>query len=163
MHTMRAKMMIRAVEKHSSGNETLHFCGVAKDGPYPSDGSDEDNSFARFSPSAELKLTVANPALIGNFAEGDKFYLDFTRIDWRGKLRPDRAVLPDTVEGAWLIEDAASPVSGPTYFSAGAQGPAFVEDSLAALRFSRKGDAEAFALMSSGSLDGVRVAFHEWG
>lgn len=67
------------------------------------------------------------------------------------------------VEGGWLIEDGESPVSAPTYFKGDAEGPSFTPDHLAALRFARKEDAEAFALMTSGSLDGVRIAFHEWG
>lgn len=48
---------------------------------YPSDGSDEDNTYAKFSPSGSLSLTVANPALVGKFAEGEKYYLDFTKAD----------------------------------------------------------------------------------
>ena len=42
------------------------------------DGLDEDNTFAKFSPSVDLGITIANPALWGKFAVGDKFYLDFT-------------------------------------------------------------------------------------
>jgi hypothetical protein len=85
MADMRAKMMVTSIERHPEegpvAQETLKFHAVAKDGPYPSDGSDEDNSYARFSPSGMLSLTVANPALIGKFAQGDKFYLDFTKIE----------------------------------------------------------------------------------
>lgn len=76
---MRAKMRITGIEKWE-GAERLRFHAVAKDGPYPSDGSDEDNTFARFSPSGELSLTVANPELLGVYAEGDTFYLHFTPI-----------------------------------------------------------------------------------
>lgn len=80
MMRMRAKMMIIKIEKHSAEYETLHFCAVAKDGPYPSDGSDEDNTYAKFSPSGSLQLSIANPALIGKFNEGEKFYLDFSKV-----------------------------------------------------------------------------------
>ncbi|TPI39322.1 hypothetical protein FJW07_14190 [Mesorhizobium sp. B3-1-9] len=84
MTRMRAKMRITAVTPYpaegDASQETLQFYAVAKDGPYPSDGSDEDNSYAKFSPSGELKLTVANPALIGKYKQGDTFYVDFTPI-----------------------------------------------------------------------------------
>lgn len=45
---------------------------------YPEDGSDEDNTFAKFSPSANLSINIANPDLFGKFNVGDKFYVDFT-------------------------------------------------------------------------------------
>lgn len=79
MPEMRAKMQISHVDKHDGGNETLHFHAVAKSDGYPADGSDEDNSYARWSPSGSLTLQVANPNLWGKFKAGDKFYLDFTR------------------------------------------------------------------------------------
>ena len=81
MADMRAKMMITHVESFGGVSERLRFVAVAKDGLYPSDGSDEDNTYAKFSPSGELSLTVANPALLGKFKTGDKFYLDFTKIE----------------------------------------------------------------------------------
>lgn len=83
----------------------------------------------------------------------------------RGIERPMRVNVPETVsvEGGWLIEDAESPVSAPTYFRGDANGPSFTDDHSQAIRFARKEDAERFALMCSGTLDGVRIAFHEWG
>ena len=47
---------------------------------YPADGSDEDNTFAKYSPSVELRMTVANPALLDAFKPGQVFYLDFTPV-----------------------------------------------------------------------------------
>lgn len=75
---MRAKMQVSRVEKHEGGNETLHFHAVAKSDGYPADGSDDDNTYAKWSPSGSLTLQVANPALWGKFTVGQKFYLDFT-------------------------------------------------------------------------------------
>jgi len=82
----------------------------------------------------------------------------------RGIERPARVSVPETVtvESGWLIEDADSPAYAPAYFAGGPAGPAFTPDHFKAMRFARKDDAEAFALMSSGTLDGVRIAFHEW-
>lgn len=85
MTTMRAKMRVTSVTPYPAEGtptqETLQFHAVAKSTGYPADGSDEDNSYARWSPSGSLSLTVANPALLGKFTVGDKFYLDFTKAD----------------------------------------------------------------------------------
>lgn len=81
---MRAKVRITAITKYPAGEEVTHealtFSFPAKDGAYPADGSDEDQQFARFSPAGALSLTVANPALQGQFSVGDTFYLDFTPV-----------------------------------------------------------------------------------
>ena len=44
-------------------------------------GCDEDNTYARLTPSASLELTVTNQALLGKFKPSDKFYVDFTKIE----------------------------------------------------------------------------------
>jgi len=74
----RAKMAIVNVERLSDSMERLTFSAVAKSGSYPADGSDEDNTYAKYSPSGSLSLTVANPNLLGKFKQGEKYYLDFT-------------------------------------------------------------------------------------
>lgn len=77
MTTMRAKMVVRSIDK--SGNmERLMMGAVYKSGAYPADGTDEDNSFALWTPQADLSMTITNPALHGKFTVGDKFYVDFT-------------------------------------------------------------------------------------
>lgn len=78
MTTMRAKFQINTVTVFQGGQEQLKMTAVAKNGTYPADGSDEDNTYAKFSPAGELSLTIANPALLGKFKPGEKFYLDFT-------------------------------------------------------------------------------------
>lgn len=45
---------------------------------YDDSGLDEDNTFAKFSPGANLSINIANPALWGKFKVGDRFYVDFT-------------------------------------------------------------------------------------
>ncbi|MPW17890.1 hypothetical protein GCT13_13320 [Paraburkholderia sp. CNPSo 3157] len=75
---MRAKMIVESVTRHHGG-ETLKFRAVPKSSaPYGEDGLDEDNTYAKFSPQADLSIFVANPALFGKFNPGDKFYVDFT-------------------------------------------------------------------------------------
>ena len=85
MPIMRAKMRVNGVKLFPEGvephtQENLSFAAVAKSGGYPIDGLDEDNSFAKWSPSGSLTLTVANPDLFGKFAVGDTFYVDFTAV-----------------------------------------------------------------------------------
>jgi len=79
MPVMRAKMKINRIDKQYEGQETLHLSAVARSDRYPDDGSDENNTYAKFSPSGALSLTVANPALLGKFSEGEEYYLDFTK------------------------------------------------------------------------------------
>lgn len=79
MPKMRAKMNLSLIEQHV-GADVLHFNAVAA-AKYPDDGSDEDNTFAKFSPAATVKLHVANPALIGQFKVGEKYYVDFTPVE----------------------------------------------------------------------------------
>lgn len=85
MPEMRAKVRITNIASYPNAEnptqETLMFNFPAKDGAYPADGSDEDQQFAKFSPAGTLSLTIANPALIGKFAVGETFYLDFTPVE----------------------------------------------------------------------------------
>lgn len=81
MAQMRAKMKVATITKHSEESETLKFHAVCKSEGYPSDGSDENNTFARFTPCADLTMLVNNPALIGKFTEGEEYYLDFVKAE----------------------------------------------------------------------------------
>jgi len=80
---MRAKVRVASVIQGPLGEdgkpsyETLQFGGVSRNEGYPADGSDENNTFAKFSPSVSMSFHVANPALIGGFEVGDTFYVDF--------------------------------------------------------------------------------------
>lgn len=82
---MRAKVRVTGIkpypEEGPATQEALTFNFPAKSSSYPADGSDEDQQFARYSPAGALSLTIANPALLGKFAVGDTFYLDFTPVD----------------------------------------------------------------------------------
>jgi len=74
---MRAKMEVTGVESFQT-HERVSFRAVAKNGGYPEDGSDEDNTFAKFTPNGEAKFSIANPALFGKFEAGQRYYVDFT-------------------------------------------------------------------------------------
>lgn len=77
---MRAKMQVNKVERFPA-NDRVTLNAVCRSTPYPEDGSDEDNTYAKFSPAGELSLTIANPALLGKIEPGQKFYLDFTKAE----------------------------------------------------------------------------------
>jgi hypothetical protein len=82
MAAMRAKMRVETVSRSEDGNhEFLRFRAVGPKGSYPADGSDEDNTFAKWTPCADLSMTISNPALVGKFIEGQTFYVDFTEVD----------------------------------------------------------------------------------
>lgn len=72
---MRAKMKLVSITV-GQGSEKLSFQAVAASS-YPEDGSDENNTYARWSPSASVDLTVMNPALHGKFKPGEEYYVDF--------------------------------------------------------------------------------------
>jgi hypothetical protein len=86
MIDMRAKMQVGFVQEQFYGPDkdkssevlTMHAVAASK---YPEDGSDEDNTFARFSPGANLSINIANPALFGKFKVGEKYYVDFTKAE----------------------------------------------------------------------------------
>ena len=67
---VRAKMEVDFVQKFAWG-ENVQFSCKYSDNP-------EDNSFAQATPSGNMNITVSNPALVGFFQPGQKFYLDFT-------------------------------------------------------------------------------------
>lgn len=86
MALMRAKMKVGSVfPSRNSGGDTIAeqvtFFGVSKPADYSVDGSDENNTFAKFSPSVNLTMTIANPALFGKLEPGAVFYVDFTPAD----------------------------------------------------------------------------------
>lgn len=80
MHTMRAKFVVADVEQFETC-ERVRFQAVGRAGPYPADGSDEDNTFATFTPQADLSMTITNPALRGQYVVGQKYYADFSLAD----------------------------------------------------------------------------------
>ena len=93
--TMRAKLRVGFVQVHQqrldangkwdpsaeprTTGETLTMHAVAAP-KYDASGLDEDNTYAKMSPGANLSINIANPALWGQFAVGDDFYVDFIRV-----------------------------------------------------------------------------------
>ena len=83
MTTMRAKLKVTNVEGilvgEEKSSENLTFTAVCKS-DYDESGLDENNTFSKFTPSADLKMSVNNPALFDKFAVGDEVYVDFTKV-----------------------------------------------------------------------------------
>lgn len=80
MPVMRAKFVIDAVAHHE-GADTLQFRAIGKNDCYDADGLDENSTFSAFTPSADLRMVVNNPALVGKFKAGQQFYVDFTEAE----------------------------------------------------------------------------------
>jgi hypothetical protein len=83
---MRAKMKVTSVDKHGTGGPdgpfvSLGMSAVCKSDGYPDDGTDENNTFAKWSPTADLKMSITNPALVNEFSVGQVFYVDFTSAE----------------------------------------------------------------------------------
>ena len=80
MKSMRAKFEVAGVEQFET-TERVTFRAVGRSGAYSPDGSDENNTFATFTPQADLTMTITNPALRGQFEAGQKYYADFSPAD----------------------------------------------------------------------------------
>ena len=82
MPVMRAKMRVYSVQRYPEDGpdvtqENLHFTAVCPS-EFGPDGEDENNTFSRWTPTAELTMAVLNPALFGKIKVGEEYYLDFT-------------------------------------------------------------------------------------
>lgn len=72
---MRAKMRVAIVDLTGARENIVAFPVSAPS--YPNDGSDENNTYAKWTPLGRLELTIENPSLVGKIAVGDTFYVDF--------------------------------------------------------------------------------------
>ena len=75
----RAKIKIDAINR-APGVDTL-IASPVTDTKLGDGGRNEDNSFARYTPSGEIKLTITNPELIGQISPGEEFLVDFTPVE----------------------------------------------------------------------------------
>jgi len=76
MTTMRAKMKVNSVKLIDNG-EILEMQPVTN-------GTVEDNTYSKYTPSGNLTLTISNPDLYGKFKPGHKYYVDFTVAEASG-------------------------------------------------------------------------------
>ena len=78
---MRAKVQVNAVKRVVGADGNIMWEELTANpvcGSFGANGESEDNTYARYTPSGSLSLTVNNPDLFGKFKPGQKFYLDFT-------------------------------------------------------------------------------------
>lgn len=81
---MRAKFKVTNVvvaNNADQSQETVTFAAVGPNTTYPADGSDENNTFAKFTPTADLVMVIRNPTLLGKYQVGQTHYADFTPAD----------------------------------------------------------------------------------
>lgn len=83
MNKMRAKLQVLSVTKYGTPptSASVSMSAVTGDKPFGPNGENEDNTFARYTPSASFSASINNPELLDFFAQGDKFYLDFTKAE----------------------------------------------------------------------------------
>jgi hypothetical protein len=74
---MRAKLKVTKVES-AKAYERITFAAVCKSNGYPPDGTDENNTYAKWTPQADLAMVINNPDLLGAYKVGDEVYVDFT-------------------------------------------------------------------------------------
>lgn len=81
---MRAKMLVETAElqKFEGYEDQLRVSmrAVYKDG-YDETGLDENNTYAKFTPMADLDMIIQNPALVNKIQEGQVFYVDFSEVE----------------------------------------------------------------------------------
>lgn len=80
MSNMIAKLVISTVLSNE-GQDTLTMRAVGRNEGYDEDGWDENNTYANYTPSAELVISIANPNLVGTFKPGDTFLVNFKKVD----------------------------------------------------------------------------------
>lgn len=84
---MRAKVRVNKVEIDDYA-ERVTMNPIGRSTPYPEDGSDENNSYSRWTPDGSIVLLISNPNLHGKIRPGQEYYVDFTLAQARGENDP---------------------------------------------------------------------------
>ena len=76
--SVRAKLRCHFIQTGTDGDgnktaETVHMHAV-----YSSDPNNENAQWSKWTPAANLTLTVSNPAAFGKFEQGAEYFVDFT-------------------------------------------------------------------------------------
>lgn len=120
MTTMRAKVRVTGVTK-GEASERVQFQAVCA-ARYPADGSDEDNTYARFSPQADFSITITNPALLGKFAAEQRFYVDFSPAGNAAAQSPQDRIVALEAKLAELQARLDSHIADPAVLEVSAEG-----------------------------------------
>ena len=65
MPKMRAKLMVVGTSRANDTTETIQMQAVTGNEPFGATGESEDNTYARYTPSASPTMSITNPALVG--------------------------------------------------------------------------------------------------
>ena len=76
MSKMIAKFKVTSIERFNETSQNVTMVAVSEN--FDSDGNSDDNSFAKWTPSGHLTISITNPGLIDSLKEGQKYYLNFT-------------------------------------------------------------------------------------
>lgn len=88
--TLRAKMRVNSVQ--STETQDIIDChAVGLSSKYPDDGTDENNTYAKYTPEGSLNLTITNPDLLGQINAGDELILDITSVDKSSRTAAGKA------------------------------------------------------------------------
>lgn len=79
MQTVKAKFAVNEVTNYMGGQKVSML--PVQNTQYGIDGENEDNQFARHTPSGEIRLQITNPALKDTFVPGKVFYVDMTSVE----------------------------------------------------------------------------------
>jgi hypothetical protein len=74
MKTMQAKFKVEYTVKTGDDSEVLIMAPVTT-------GSEENKSFAKWTPWGKLELGISNPNLVGTFNPGDEYIVEFIKAD----------------------------------------------------------------------------------
>ncbi len=81
---MRCKLYIESIKQYGQNKqvtqEELQLRAITS-GKKNADDVDEDNTFSKYTPSADFRMTVTNPALLETFKPGTVFYVDMTEVE----------------------------------------------------------------------------------
>lgn len=66
---MRAKFKVQRIEKYEA-METVHLAAVT---------DPANKTWAAFTPSGSIALSITNPGAIGHLAIGETYFVDFTK------------------------------------------------------------------------------------
>lgn len=81
MTNMIAKLKITNIKKYEDvQQEDITFRAIGRSDIYPDDGLDENNTYATWTPTADLNMVITNPSLINKFSVDDEFYVSFSKI-----------------------------------------------------------------------------------
>lgn len=72
--TVRAKFRVNSVTEQEGGLKSIILSPVTQ-------GSKENESFFKWTPSGNIHLGVLNPAASEQFTPGQEFYVDFTKAN----------------------------------------------------------------------------------